>query len=119
MGTIHLQGMLFKSHIGVYEFEQQYGNNFSVDVWIDSEAVNGETDDIAQTIDYSKVYEVVAGVMKQPGNLIEHAARKILDDLKEKGLAGTYCRVAVTKLHPPLGDTVNSVSVELEWNLNS
>lgn len=107
--------MLFKSHIGVYDFEQQYGNNFRVDIEVESEAVNGLTDQIEATIDYSLIYNIVREVMDQPCKLIELAARKMLDKLVEQQLTGTYTKVTVTKLHPPLGNAVEEVSVALEW----
>jgi len=116
MGKIHLKGMEFKSHIGVYDFEQQYGNNFLVDVVVESDRVEGNTDNIEDTLDYTEIYQIVSDVMHQRGNLIEHAAKKILERLKEEKLSGDYTSVSISKIHPPLGASVQNVSVVLEWN---
>lgn len=118
MGKIIISGMRFRSHIGVYDFEQQYGNNFEVDVEVDSPTVNGGTDSIEQTIDYAKIFYLVQAVMSQNCRLIEHAAKSILDLLVKEGLSGDAAMVRVSKLHPPLGSPVEKVAIELRWNKN-
>ena len=115
MGRIILKGMQFKSHIGVYDFEQQYGNNFRVDIEVESDIVNGATDQLEATVDYSSIYSITQGVMEQPCKLIEFAAKNIMDRLVAAQLTGTYTKVIVTKLHPPLGSAVEEVSIALEW----
>ncbi len=110
--------MLFKSHIGVYSFEQQYGNNFEVDITIDSPKITGQTDELQNTIDYDTIYTLVKSVMGNRYHLIEFAAKEMLD-LIRNNFTIDYLMVRVTKLHPPLGGDVNRVSAELEWRKGS
>jgi len=114
MGRISLQGMKFKSHIGVYTFEQQYGNNFEVDVIVQSDKISGMTDELANTIDYDKIYTVVKNVMNNRYHLIEHAGQELLELIRGQ-FDIDYLFVKITKLHPPLGGEVDKVSAELEW----
>ena len=114
MGRIKIEGMLFKSHIGVYSFEQQYGNNFEVDITIDSQKITGISDELHNTIDYDTIYTLVKSVMGNRYHLIEFAAKEMLDLIKNN-FEINYLMVRVTKLHPPLGGEVNKVCAELEW----
>ncbi|MBC8048181.1 MAG: dihydroneopterin aldolase [Fimbriimonadaceae bacterium] len=115
MGKLLIEGMQFKSHIGVYDYEQLYGNNFEVDVIIESELISGNTDEITDTIDYNVIYQFVKLVMEKKYNLIEFAANELLLTLV-KNIAGAYhLQVRLTKLHPPLGGEVKKVSTEMSW----
>lgn len=118
MGWIILEGLQFKSHIGVYEYEQQYGNNFEVDIRLQSNTVDSAGDDLKETIDYDAVYDKAAAVMRRRYGLIESACRDILSSLMESFPRIDFVHVRVTKLHPPLGGEVRKVSVEMERRRN-
>ena len=116
MGKILLQGMRFKSHIGVYDYEQQYGNNFSVDVEVSGPQIDGEDDQLVQTIDYARIYSIVQDVMGSHCHLIETACKSILERIVQEDLTGNHTVVRIHKLHPPLGGEVDQVGIEMEWN---
>lgn len=115
MGKIILEGMLFKSHIGVYEHEQMYGNNFEVTVEIESDTISGKTDAISETLDYNQVYQIVKTIMGNSYQLIEYAGSEILFALKNKFPSLDSILIRIAKLHPPLGGEVKKVVAELSW----
>ncbi|MFN0275719.1 MAG: dihydroneopterin aldolase [Chitinophagales bacterium] len=116
MGKLVLEGMLFKSHIGVYDYEQLYGNNFEVDVTVESKQIAGNSDEIADTIDYNTIYLFVKQVMERKYKLIEYAANEMLLSLVKNLKGAEHISIRLTKLHPPLGGDVRKVSTELSWS---
>ena len=54
--------------------------------------------------------------MEIPSNLIEHAARRIFDALIENFPQILHLNLRLSKLNPPLGGDVKSVSVEIRKN---
>jgi len=114
MGRIILSGMRFRSYIGVYAFEQDRGNEFEVDVTIESNILSGDRDELGSTIDYAQVHDVVKTIMGNRYHLIEFAAK----EMQEKIVAGfsvDYVKVRISKMNPPLDGDVYRVSAELEW----
>ncbi len=114
MSRIILEGMLFKSHIGVYDYEQQYGNNFEVELIVTSEYIASQEDDIGRTIDYDLLYRIVQVVMQGRYKLIETACRNIIESIRMHNIPVTNIMVRIAKLHPPLGGEVKKVWVEME-----
>ena len=114
MGRIILEGMLFKSHIGVYDYEQLYGNNFEVDLSVESGQVESTDDDIHHALDYDALYRVIHRVMSGRYKLIETAGKKMISSLREEFHALGKITVRIAKIHPPIGGEVRKVWVELQ-----
>ncbi len=114
MAKIILEGMLFKSHIGVYDYEQMYGNNFEVELVIESAAIESVEDEITRTIDYDHLYSIVQQVMSGRYKLIETACKHIIDTIKIYNIPSEKIKVRIAKLHPPLGGEVKKVWIEME-----
>lgn len=112
--TIELEGMDFYAFHGCYELERQTGNHFRVSLRISTSL--GEVaskDDVTLAVNYLTVYEVVRDTMQQTQHTIERVAQNIIDALHAqfKQIVSVECRV--TKIAPPLGGKVASVSVTL------
>lgn len=97
---IELRGLKVRGYHGVFDFEKRDGQDFIVDIvlWADLTAA-AASDDLADTIDYSRLAEIAAGIVGgEPYNLIERVSGLIADavmDLDPRVLA-----VEVT-LHKP------------------
>lgn len=114
MSTISLEGMVFHSYHGCLPEEKVTGNTFIIDLYIDADTAKAEdTDDLNDTVNYSAAYAIVKKEMEQPSKLLEHVARRILDSLKAAIPAIENAKVKVSKLNPPVGGEVRSVSVSL------
>ncbi|MFI5173154.1 MAG: dihydroneopterin aldolase, partial [Chitinophagales bacterium] len=82
MAKITIEGMQFKSHIGVYDYEQLYGNNFEVELSVESTAIESVDDEIRRTIDYDHLYSIVQQVMSGRYKLIETACMNIINTIR-------------------------------------
>lgn len=82
--TITLKNCAFYARHGAFEEEAKLGQRFFVDIVLDVDADAAlETDDVAKTVHYGEVYEIVAGMVTgNRRNLIEALANDI---------AGTLC----------------------------
>ena len=71
------------------------------------------TDDVADTLNYAVVYELVKREMDIPSNLLEHAAGRIADSLLRQFPAITSVDLWLTKVTPPMGADSDGAGVEL------
>lgn len=112
---IELSAMEFRAFHGCYDLEQRVGNRFRVDLVIHTELGEvAEKDDVSLAVNYLTVYEVVREVMTHTQRTIERVAKNIIDELKAKFPAIERVECRVSKLAPPLGGKLHSVSVVLE-----
>ena len=102
--AVTLEGMEFYAHHGFYEAEQQLGNRYTVDVTLVTDFTTAATDDdLAGTLNYETVYQVVAEAIQPPARLLEHVAWRILDRLHHAFPHAQSAEVRLAKHHPPLG----------------
>ncbi|MEM9980905.1 MAG: dihydroneopterin aldolase [Bacteroidota bacterium] len=115
MGTIALENMEFFANHGYYIEEQKIGNRYSVDLYIQvdfSEAA--QSDQLKGTINYEKLYQIVAEVMAIPTRLLEHIAQKVINTTLREFAAITHVKVSVAKHNPPIGGLCGLSKVVLE-----
>jgi dihydroneopterin aldolase len=96
---IVLRGLRVRGHHGVYDHERRDGQDFVVDVtvWLDL-ATAGDSDDLADTLDYGALARRVAAIVAgPPANLIETVAVRVAEEVL------TDARVAAVEvtLHKP------------------
>lgn len=115
MGKIMLEDMEFFAYHGCFEEEQIIGNRFIVNLELHTDtSIAEKTDHLSDTVNYQKVYNLVKKQMETKSYMLEHIARRILDEVKQKFPSITYLRIKVSKLNPPMGGKMHSVSVELQ-----
>jgi dihydroneopterin aldolase len=114
MGLIQIENMEFYSFHGHFKEEQIVGNRFIVDITIETEMkVPQETDNLKDAVDYQKVYKIVKSQMELKSHLLEHIAGRILDALYSDVEGITRATVKVSKMNPPMGGKIGSVSIVL------
>ncbi len=102
--TITLEGLDFFAYHGFLDEEQRIGNHYRVDISVETDfQLASETDTLAHTIDYSKLYALIASIMQQPARLLEHVAHKIITQTVETFPTAKAVEVCVAKQNPPLG----------------
>ena len=80
MVKIELIGLEFFAYHGVYSEEQKTGNNFIVNLSVAGDFENAVgSDQLEGTIDYEKLYAVIADEMQTRSKLLEHLAGRILN----------------------------------------
>ena len=115
MALITINDMRFYAHHGCFEQERVIGTHFRVDLSFRTDTSKAEvSDNIADTVNYLDVYRVVKEEMQKPSNLLEHVARRVGESVLSNFLAVEVVTVRISKLNPPLGGQMDSVSIELE-----
>ena len=114
MGRISINGMRFYAHHGCFEQERAIGTHFCVDLQMEVDTSRAEvSDNIVDTVNYLEVYQVVKREMEQPSHLLEHVAHRIGEAVHAEFPDTMSVVVKVSKLNPPLGGQMESVSVEV------
>lgn len=112
---ILLQGMEFYAYHGVNESEKSQGQRFIVDVEMTADLGKAsESDDLEDTVDYSRVFRVVKEVVEGPSrDLIEAVAGEIARRTLES-FAVERIMVRVSKPDVPLkGAVLRGAAVEI------
>ena len=91
-GAILLRGLRFHARHGVAEQERRVGNEFTVDLRLETDLGRAaQTDRVDDTVDYGAVHRAVAQEMATPSRLLEHAAarlaRRLLRDIERTTLS--------------------------------
>ena len=110
--------MEFEGHTGCFDFEKKDGQMFIVSLDLFVDRIRGcYTDDLADTVDYSKIYEVTKEtVTGDDGNLIERLAQKIADAVLEADKRILKVRVNVSKPEAPVKGIFETMEVTIERN---
>ena len=106
--------MEFHSFHGCFPEEQHIGSRFLVDIYLESDTSEAEnTDDLSKTINYQSVYTLVKHEMEVSSMIIENVGRRILNSVTKAFPEIQYAEVRLSKMNPPLGGKVESVSVAI------
>ena len=114
MVKIELIGLEFFAYHGVYSEEQKSGNNFIVDLSVKGNFDNAVQDDnLDGTIDYEKLYAVIADEMQTRSKLLEHVAGRITDRIVKGHPEIKEINVAIEKLNPPINGKCRATRVSI------
>ncbi len=111
---IILGGIEFYGHVGVSDAEREVGQRFVVDVELTTSLARaGASDDLADTISYAEVYDVVFSIGESRicalvESLTEEIARVLLDRFP-----ASEVMVRVKKSPPPIAGVVAYAGVEI------
>jgi len=115
MGLIKIENMEFYAFHGHFKEEQIVGNKFLVDLIIETDMhIPMKSDNLKDAVNYQKAYEIVKFQMEKKSHLLEHIAGRILDAVYSEMSGITKVTVKVSKLNPPMGGKIGSVSVIME-----
>ncbi len=112
---IEIKGISGFGYHGLFEFERENGQNFSVDVKLELEnKTASRSDSIADAVDYSQVAKIVYEfIVGEPVNLIERLAHVIATELLR-----TYplkaVEVIVHKPYASVGVPVTDIAVRIK-----
>jgi 7,8-dihydroneopterin aldolase/epimerase/oxygenase len=112
MGLIQIENMEFYSFHGHFKEERIVGNKFIVDLIIETDmSIPKESDNLKDAVNYQRVYEIVKLQMEKKSHLLEHIAGRILDAIYNESEGIKKLTVKVSKMNPPMGGKIGSVSV--------
>lgn len=115
MGLIQIEDMEFYAFHGHYREEQKVGNKFLVNLTIETDmTIPSKSDNLRDAVNYQRAYEIVRTEMGKKSYLLENIAGRIVDALYSELRGIKKIIVRVTKLNPPMGGKIGSVSVVME-----
>ena len=111
---ISLRGLRFHAYHGVMAQERRVGNDYEVDVRLHVDVEKAMvSDDVADTVNYAEVFQVVRRQMACPGALVEHVAGRIAQALLDQWPQVADVTIVLTKRNPPMGADCQGAGVEL------
>lgn len=114
MGLIEIEGMHFYAWHGHFEVEQKVGNDFWVDVSIETDcSAAAASDKLDDALNYQAVYDIVKREMQITSKLLENVAGRIIDSLYHSFPEIEKAKIKISKLNPPMGGQIKKASVTL------
>ena len=114
MAKVGLEDVRFYGPHGYYEEEHLMGNEFSIDVTVETEiAMAAEQDDLAGTVSYATIYYLLQAEMKKPTQLLEALAHRMASRILQQFDGVSSVQLRLRKLNPPLGGRVAAAFVEV------
>ena len=115
MGLIKIENMEFYAFHGHFKEEQIVGNRFLVDLTIETDmTLPAISDNLKDAVNYQKAYQIIKTQMNMKSHLLENIAGRILDALYAEMEGIRKVIVKVSKMNPPMGGKIGSVSVIME-----
>lgn len=113
-GYVVLRDVRLHAAHGVAPQETVVGADFIVDLRIGCDLSRAvASDDVADTISYADVYEVLKREMEVPSRLVEHVACRVGKALFQAFPAIHSVDIRITKVNPPMGACCLGAGVEL------
>ena len=112
MDKIYINGLVLYTLIGVYEFERHAKQRIIVDIeMLTNLKVPGESDNVADTLDYGKVAECLS-------NIAHRSSYQLLEALGEdmaRSILKEFAPISITLTinKPDILDNVNAVGIEI------
>ena len=114
MGIIKVTNINVYAYHGCLDEEGKIGSDYRVDVMVKANLQpSAYSDHLADTIDYVHVNRIVKEEMGIRSKLLEHVAKRIIDRIFKEIPIAAQATVAVSKLNPPIGGDVESVTIEM------
>lgn len=113
-GKISLEGLEFHAFHGVYPHERASGNWFEVDISVETDFTKGaETDELAGTVNYETLFEIVKKEMEVPSKLLETVAEKIITEVLSQLPSVANVELKISKINPPIGGKCRKATIRL------
>ena len=112
LGSIKLKNIKVFAYHGCLEEEGKIGSDYSVDLKVKGDLSNsGQSDELADTIDYVHLNNIVKEEMALRSKLLESVAERINNRVLKEIILVQKVTVSVSKINPPIGGNVAMVSV--------
>ena len=114
MGKIRLNNIRVHAWHGCLKEESIIGSDYSVDLEVSADLTHpSSSDKLSDTVDYVHLNNIVKEEMAQKSKLLEHVAKRILNRVFQELPAVQTAEISVSKINPPIGGDVESVTVVL------
>jgi len=114
MGKIKLNNIRVHAWHGCLKEESIIGSDYRVDLEIKTDLSKPSiSDTLGDTVDYVHLNNIVKEEMAKKSKLLEHVAKRALDRIFSEIPQVLSAEICVSKINPPIGGDVESVSVVL------
>lgn len=115
MGIIKLKNIRTFSYHGCLIEEGKIGSDYSVDLEVKTDLRKScVSDQLEDTVDYVLLNRIVEEEMAIRSQLLEHVAHRIIKRIFDEVASISRVKLGVSKLNPPIGGDVESVTIEME-----
>ena len=99
---------------GVAPQENLIGNEYIIDLKLKVDINKAaQTDEVADTVNYAEVHQVIMAEMAVPSKLLEHVGGRIVEKLFQQFPTLEEIELHLSKRNPPMGADVESAGIEL------
>ncbi|MBC8052374.1 MAG: dihydroneopterin aldolase [Sphingobacteriaceae bacterium] len=112
---IALEGIRFFARHGFYPEEQKVGNEFMVTIETEMFVVENLNDELSDTVNYERLFEIASQEMKTPSKLLETVAHKILKTILAEFSQLETATVSIRKMNLPVKGEVKNSLVQLTY----
>lgn len=109
--TIELKQMKLYGHHGVYKNEDQAGGEFEINVKISIDAGKKIINELDETINYVRLFELVKERMKIPTALLETLVMEISQSIANEFKVVKEIEISIIKCNPPIENFAGKVAV--------
>lgn len=111
---IFIAGLRMRACHGVLPQERVVGGDFEVNLSVEYDITRAmASDDVADTLSYADLSDLVRREMAVPSNLLEHVAGRIARAIVQRWPEVQSVNLSITKLNPPMGADCDGAGVEL------
>ena len=115
MGNIKLKNIRTFSFHGCLEEEGKIGSDYTVNLEVKTDLRKSSvSDNLEDTVDYVMLNRIVVEEMAIRSKLLEHVAHRIIARIFKEIPEISRIILAVSKVNPPIGGDVESVTIEME-----
>lgn len=119
METIKLKNIRTFSYHGCLVEEGKIGSDYAVDLEIKADLKQStQSDNLGDTVDYVHLNRIVVEEMAIRSELLEYVAKRINSRVLAEIPMVMKTTVSVSKLNPPIGGDVESVTIILKESRN-
>lgn len=114
MSKILLKDIRIFTNHGCLVEEEKIGSDYLVDLLVEADlGASAHSDDLEDTIDYVSLNNIVKEEMAIRARLLETVGYKIIERVLATFPEVSYSEVTISKMNPPIGGDVKSVSVTM------
>jgi dihydroneopterin aldolase len=114
MGIIKVENIRVFAHHGCLKEETKIGSDYSVSLKVSADLqTSSKTDKLVDTVDYVFLNRLIKEEMQIPSYLLETVCKRILNRVFNEDKLIKKATVWVSKLNPPIGGDVESVTIKM------
>ena len=112
--TIFIDKLRLHAFHGVMEQERRVGADFTISLRVHYNiGVAMKSDEVADTLSYGDLYQIVKEQMAMPSHLLEHVSARIGNAIFTRFPQATDIDLKITKINPPMGSDCVGAGIEI------